>query len=355
MEIKSYQNSKKNLMIINPYKEGVNTVPKKFSSTVNFENGSMIRIHKNKILYYTPKQRSHRNRRIIAGLTSLGIAATLVGVFSPVIVQSFQKLLTNIEVKSRPEQKELIEHLIPDILNPSETIGDQKEKFLDLSESALTSVTNLTSKVNNIFSKYSDIEGSLTPAFVIINYENQIPKSFKLFCDLDNENFICFDYMISDIENFENLTESNDIEVTNVINGLINSLNNRDLIDMPTLGKKLKINDNENYVTDIIIETEATSWNDLTQTYNLEDFYVFKAYYAKDTTLIQKNIRILKSDAEKLESFDSNNINCLYDIYLNDPTKFEKESDIELGANSISTILLSAKNMAKNKVDNFEQ
>lgn len=353
MEIKSY-NSKDNFIKINPYKEGVNTVPKKLTKIIHFANGSMVRIRKdNRIMYYNPKQKSQRSRRIIGAVCSLAIAVTLVGIFNPVIIQSFQKLKSSIELKNRPEQKELIENLIPNIDTPEIINNNEKNKLLDLSEGALLSVNNLKNKINNIFSKYSDVEGVLTPAFVAIDYDNQVPKSFILFCDLDKERYVSFEYLISDVENFENLTESN-MEVTNIINGLSTCLNNRDLVDIPTIGRKLKINDTEFYATNIIEETEATNWNPLTLTYDFEEFYTFKKYYIKDTNLSEKKIKILKSDAEKLENFDFDNINCLYDIYLNDSTKFEKDSEFELGINPLSVILPSAKNINQ-KGNNLEQ
>lgn len=348
-------NKKRSKFIKVNARDGVDFFPEKLRRTINYSDGSMIKTGK-KVLYYTPKQKKKRNVKIGVITGVLATLGTLGGVFHPVITQSIQRLKTETELHFSPERKEITDDLIPEFPNDSEFISDTRnDEYLNLSENALIAMIGLRTKINDVFQKYSDLEGTLTPAFVLVNFENQVPTSFKLICDLDQNRFISFEYEITDTASFEKILEFRDVEVTDIINGFNNSLINRNLVDAPSVGRKVSIDNRTYYLDDITKEVEATEYNYETKTYDFEDFYMFNKYYNEGTKLSQEIIRIKKSDVEIMEGFDANNIASVYDIYLNDSGAFEKLASLDLGKDKISMILISAKQMSQNQENNFEQ
>jgi hypothetical protein len=261
-------------------------------------------------------------------------------------------------MKRRPEQVEINKDLIPNT-NPSETIDNSVKEGSDtltLSTETISSLNLLKSTLNRIFTRQTGSSETLTPAFIIVNYENQNAVSFKLFCDLGSAQSVIFEYGILNddaSETLMNLLTSKNEELTNLINGLNNFITSEsiELLDIPSITPKSEMY----YTTTVREELIPTNWNEETQQFeDSDEFFIFERIHFDQGSLKKEIYQILKSEAEKSELYNREDLNSIINIYVNNPACFESAGKVELGKDNLSLIFNSAKKTTQNE-NNFQQ
>ncbi|MDD4110367.1 MAG: hypothetical protein PHS54_02310 [Clostridia bacterium] len=279
-------------------------------------------------------------------LTGLVIAAVSVGeVLLPGLIAGTAKTISSkIEVMLRPEQNEITDGLIPKE-NKNETV--KNANFLELSDTSLEALTQLSQKLRIMSSRYSTFSGKLTPSFVVIDYDDSHTLTgFKIYCDIENSRTIALSFLVNDAEDFENLLNDNNVLVTNIINKL-----NNDYIKtpsaLPVISPRISLEGEEYYTTKIQETRKLLDWNDEIQDYNFIDVYYFEYHYFEENKMYKGSVSITKDIANSLEGFDVNNLSTLYDLFINNNNQFEKDTEIQTSINNPTLIFLSAKEMAK--------
>lgn len=338
-------------------------IPKKTQKFTKLPNGNVIMFGK-KVKFYTKKQGKNKEKlhniatKVLAPivvLTGIGVVA-----FFPIIksaVVTFVHDWINEKEKSRRPDTQSPPG-IPKNINPTDTMPPREDdtvfKYITLTESSEEALSLLKSKINREVRMYAPSTSSLvTPALVVIEYKQYYPETLTLICDIDKNNSLTFQYSIEDPEAFQELLESSSMEVTDIINGFNSSITSVNLIDIPVAGKKISNEDGVHYATKVIEKGEATTYNDLENNYNIEDFYIFNSYYFDGKDICKKEVRIKKEDAEKLSGFNQEDLNTVYELYKNHRDAFESSGSISLGMNNLSLIFLSAQQQKSSS--NFDE
>lgn len=321
------------------------------------KNGIVRKYKRNKIRIYTPTEyRIAKKRKIIT--TSLATAFIAVFIsFNNVFIQSAKMIFEKIEVGKRPPY--YYQELIPEFINENNTIknstnNESETGYLNLSDKALKSVEIYKKKINTIYKRnlpdFAKSDDIISPAFMIIHYESQLPISYKLICDVNNETAVILEFSIDSPKDFDNTLISNSLEVPDIVNSLTTNTSN--LLDTPT--KLTTITKNKTkYYCDKIEESCIQIGDTENGPSNIEDCYEFKIYNHTDKNILEQTAYIIKKKTKTLDCFDENNLEKLYTLYFQDRSQFEKNSSSELEMDSLSLILLSAKKMNQESQKEF--
>lgn len=326
-------------------------IPAKLKKYTTISDDTVVKFGKKKIKVYTKKQAIKNKviKGVIAGIVILsGITAGLTHqVIDYKIREGIEKIQERIE-GPKPESK--YETSIPFYEN--EVIDQEEFEYINLSESSLSALSFLKNHLINDAKRFvsQDIE-SVSPALLIANYENHQPTSFNLICDINEKEFITFQYMVEDPETFNNLLDSSAIEITDIINEIDSSIMSINLINMPTTNTKITIN-GATYYSSKILETKQKVDNN-EDTYNLESFYSFNLIYSEKGKVFQKTALIKKDDVESNKEFDKDNLNSIYNIYKKQSEEFNHSEKTDLQMNNLSLIFLSAQKQQKENTPEF--
>lgn len=316
--------------------------------SVNKKERKALQKKYKKISYYGKSKILRSLKYTGISLVAFVTAALITGeILMPGLLANMHKtIISRIEASSRKEQKEITDDLIPEIEKP-ETI--KNADFLDLSDASIQAINQLSQKLKVISSRYSTYSGKITPSFITLNYdESNNLTSFNIFCDISNDRTFSLSFPINDLEEFENLLHDKDILVTNIINKFNNDYI-KTPIALPTITPRITLQDYEYYTTKIQETRKLLNWNEETQDYDFIEVYYFDYYRVDGDKILKGSVSIEKNKAQVLEGFDSNNIPTLYDLYLNDNSQFEKETELQITTDNLSLILLSAKEINKTK------
>lgn len=263
-------------------------------------------------------------KKLIQAIVPLAIAVVFVSFSHKIVINSIKRKIAEREVNRRPEQTELTNY-IPDS-EEFETINnplENNDNHLVLSEEAMAATSILINKLNDVYKMYM-LTGDISPKFITINYNSNLdPISFKVFCDLNNNKTTFLEYSIAEnkIDDFNEIFKSDSLELVNLINGLNKLMPNKNLMDAPAVAPLLIKDDIKYYPTGIQEEREIIT-DEETGDYTLNEYYAFNLHSADASFIHSNNIKILKSDAEKLDGFTDENLSCLYDLYLQNSDNF---------------------------------
>lgn len=333
-------------------------IPLKTKKYTTISDDMVVMFGRKKVRFYSKKKAM--GKKIINGVVGfLAPIIIITGILTaPIVKSKITSWIKEMQINRRPEIKNQPDSIPPlpfytETVNPAD-LFENEFQYLKLSETAMSSVSFLNERLNQYLLKYTHpTVQSTTPVLIIEHSENNILKSFDLICDIDDKNSITLNYKIENSEDFKDLLYSPYMETPDIINGVNNFLSSINLTDIPSINKKITINDTVYYTTEVLEKTESTTYNEETESYNIERFYAFNLFFIKDGTVCQKTARIKKNIATSNPNFDSDNLSCLYDIYKTHSDKFESESEIELGMNRLSLIFISAKKQ-KLQEESFE-
>lgn len=332
------------------------SLPDKTSRYTTLSDGdTTVEFGRNKIVFSTKKQAERKqikNKLLVrVGTPVLVIVTIATVVFFPAIKSEILAKIEEIKTDNRPKTR--YGSYIPDYKNIWEYIekktGEEQLDSLNLSENATVALSTLKSRLGVELKRYLSISQDITPSLLIVDYENHSPTTFTLICDLEDGQSVSFKYKVDDSKSFTQLLDSRETEITDIINGFTDSIKSKNLIDMPEVNEKITT-DKTYYTTTILEEGKQTTWNEVTENYNIEDFYVFSLISSDKGKVYEKEISIKKSTIEGFSDFDKEDTSSLYKIYKAHPDKFENDSEIELGSNNLSIIFSSAKKQEGGRV-----